>query len=166
MVGAYRERYDLHASSGILYNHESARRPSRFVTRKVTRAAAAISLGQAHELRLGDLDATRDWCFAGDVAEAVWLMLQQNVGDDYVIASGVARTVRDLVATAFACVDLDPDEHVVVDPAFVRPSEPVVRLGDPAKARGALGWEARTSFEDMVGEMVEADLNRLAAAGR
>ncbi len=166
MVGAYRERYGLHASSGILYNHESARRPPRFVTRKVTRAAAAISLGQASELRLGDLDAIRDWSFAGDVAEAMWLMLQQPAGDDYVIASGVARTVRELVATAFECVGLDPDEHVVVDSALVRPREWVPRVGDPAKAGTQLGWIARTSFEEMIAAMVDADLGYLAGARR
>jgi len=163
MVGTYRERYGLHASSGILYNHESPRRPPEFVTRKVTRAAAAISLGQASELRLGNLDATRDWCFAGDVAEAMWLMLQREAGDDYVIASGVARTVRDLVETAFAAVGLDPERHVVVDPAFVRPPEPVARLGDASKARDELGWKASTPFEEMVAAMVEADLRELRA---
>lgn len=161
MVGTFRERYGLHASSGILYNHESPRRPPEFVTRKVTRAAAAIRLGKASELRLGNLDATRDWCFAGDVAEAMWLMLQQGAGDDYVIASGVANTVRDLVETAFACAGLNPDEHVVVDPAFVRPEDPVPRLGDPSKAATQLEWTARTSFAEMVETMVEADLRDL-----
>lgn len=160
-VGAYRERYGLHANSGILYNHESPRRPPSFITRKVTRAAAAISLGQASELRLGNLDATRDWCFAGDVAEAMWLVLQEETGDDYIIASGVAHTVRDLVETAFACVGVDPDEQVVVDPAFVRPADPVPRLGDPSKAAAQLGWTAQTSFADMVEAMVEADLQDL-----
>src|SRR3954469_2912894 len=123
----------MHASSGILYNHESPRRPPEFVTRKVTRAAAAIKLGLAKELRLGDLDATRDWSYAGDVAEAMWLMLQQECGDDYVVCSGVSRTVRELVETAFAFVDLDPEPYVVVDPEFVRPPDPVPLVGNPAK---------------------------------
>lgn len=161
LVGTYRERYGLHASSGILYNHESPRRPPRFVTRKVTRAAAAISLGRERELRLGDLDATRDWCFAGDVAEAMWLMLQAGAGGDYVVASGAGRTVRELVEAAFACVGLDPDDHVAIDPAFVRSVEAVPRLGDPSKAREQLGWVARTSFEEMIAAMVAADLRQL-----
>ena len=134
MVSTYRERYGMHASSGILYNHESPRRPPEFVTRKVTRTAAAIKLGLADELRLGDLDATRDWSYAGDVAEAMWLMLQQEAGDDYVVCSGVSRTVRELVDTAFGFVDLDPEPYVVVDPEFVRPPDPVPLVGNPAKA--------------------------------
>jgi GDPmannose 4,6-dehydratase len=166
MVASYRERYGMHASSGILFNHESPRRPAEFVTRKVTRAAAAIKLGLADELRLGDLEATRDWSYAGDVVEAMWLMLQQEQGDDYVIASGVSRTVGDLVRTAFACVGVDPEPYVVVDPAFVRPPDPVPLLGDPAKAREQLGWTPKTSFEDMIGLMVEADLAALAAERR
>src|SRR5215217_1118241 len=112
MLAAYRERYGMHLSSGIAYNHESPRRPPEFVTRKVTRAAAAVKLGLATELRLGDLEATRDWSYAGDVAEAMWLMLQQECGDDYVVCSGVSRTVRELVDTAFGFVDLDPDHYV------------------------------------------------------
>src|SRR3954454_8588588 len=125
MAAAYRERYALHASSGILYNHESPRRPPEFVSRKITRTAAAIKLGREQELRLGDLDATRDWSYAGDVVEAMWLMLQQDHGDDYVVCSGVSRTVRELVDTAFAVVDVDPAPYVVVDPDFVRPRDPV-----------------------------------------
>jgi GDPmannose 4,6-dehydratase len=162
MVATYRERYGMHASSGILYNHESPRRPPEFVTRKVTRTAAAIKLGQADELRLGDLDARRDWSYAGDVAEAMWLMLQQDEGDDYVVCSGVSRTVREFVETAFGIVDLDPEPYLVVDPDIVRPPDPVPLVGDPAKARARLGWAPRTSFEDLVRTMVESDLELLS----
>ena len=161
MVSTYRESYGLHASSGILYNHESPRRPSEFVSRKITRGAAAIKLGRQHELRLGDLEATRDWSFAGDVVEAMWLMLQQERGDDYVVSSGVSRTVRDMVRTAFEHVGLDYEPHVVVDPEFVRPADPVPLLGDPSKARAQLGWQPHTPFEEMIGMMVEADLEQL-----
>jgi GDPmannose 4,6-dehydratase len=166
MVSTYRERYGLHASSGILYNHESPRRPAEFVSRKVTRTAAAIKLGLAEQLHLGDLDARRDWSFAGDVAEAMWLMLQQETGDDYVVCSGVSRTVRELVASAFAVVDLAPDSHVVVDPEFVRPSDPVSLVGDPSKAKRQLGWEPRTSFEELIRMMVEHDLQELSEGAR
>ena len=162
MVASYRERYGLHASSGILYNHESPRRPLDFVTRKVTHTAAAISLDLADELRLGDLDATRDWSFAGDCVEAMWLMLQQDEADDYVVASGVSHSVRDLVACAFQCVDLDWEPYVKVDPAFVRPHDPVPLVGDSTKARTRLGWEPKVSFEDLVASMVEADRRLLA----
>jgi GDPmannose 4,6-dehydratase len=161
MVASYREHYGLHASSGILYNHESPRRAVDFVTRKITRAAAAISLGQADELRLGNLDATRDWSFAGDVAEAMWLMLQQESGDDYVVCSGVSRTVRELVETAFGFAGIEVDERVVVDPQFVRPLDRVPLVGSADRAREKLGWVPRTSFEDMIGAMVEADLREL-----
>ena len=161
MVSTYRERYGMHASSGILFNHESPRRPPEFVTRKVTRTAAAISLGQADELRLGNLDATRDWSYAGDVAEAMWLMLQQDTGDDYVVCSGVSRTVRELVETAFGFAGIEVDDHVVTDPEFVRPPDPVPLVGNPAKAKERLGWAARTSFEEMIEAMVEADLREL-----
>ena len=163
MVASYRERYGLHASSGILFNHESPRRTTEFVTRKVTRAAAAIKLGHERELRLGDLSATRDWGFAGDFAEAMWLMLQQNEGDDYVVCTGVSRTVEELVRVAFGHVELDADDHVVVDPAFVRPPDPVALVGDPTKAHENLGWRPTTSFEDMIGAMVDADLRALEA---
>jgi GDPmannose 4,6-dehydratase len=163
MVSTYRERYGMHASSGILYNHESPRRPPEFVSRKITRTAAAIKLGLAEELHLGDLEARRDWSFAGDVALAMWLMLQQEAGDDYVVCSGVSRTVRELVETAFAVVDLDPDAYVVVDPEFVRASDPVSLVGDPSKARTKLGWEPRTSFDELIRMMVEHDLQDLAA---
>jgi len=161
MVSSYRERYGMHASSGILYNHESPRRPAEFVTRKVTRTAAMIKLGLADELRLGDLSATRDWAHARDVVEAMWLMLQQHEGGDYVVCTGVSRAVRELVDAAFAVVDLDPQQYVTVDPAFVRPPDPVALVGDPSKAKRELGWKPRTSFEDMVREMVEADLASL-----
>ncbi len=165
MVASYRDRYGMHASSGILYNHESPRRPPEFVSRKVTRGAAAIKLGLATELRLGDLQARRDWSFAGDVAEAMWLMLQQEGGDDYVVCSGVSRTVSELVATAFAVVDLDPAEHVVSDPELVRAPDPVSLVGDPSKARQQLGWAPRTSFEELIRMMVEHDLRDLHGAG-
>jgi GDPmannose 4,6-dehydratase len=162
MVSTYRERYGMHASSGILFNHESPRRPPEFVTRKVTRTAAAIKLGLADELRLGDLEATRDWSYAGDVAEAMWLMLQQDRGDDYVVCSGVSRTVRELVDVAFGLVDVDPEPYVVVDPEFVRPRDPVPLVGDSSKARRQLGWEPRTTFEEMIEMMVEHDLRELS----
>jgi GDPmannose 4,6-dehydratase len=161
MVSSYRERYGLHASSGITYNHESTRRPVEFVTRKVTRTAAAIKLGLENELVLGDLGATRDWGYAGDYVRAMWLSLQRDDGDDYVIATGESRTVRELVETAFACVGLDPDEHVRVDEALVRPPDPVPLVGNPAKAESQLGWRRETSFEDMIAMMVEADLELL-----
>jgi GDPmannose 4,6-dehydratase len=161
MVGAYRARYGLHASSGIAYNHESPRRPPEFVTRKITRGAAAIKLGLAPGLELGDLTATRDWGHSRDFVEAMWLMLQQDAGDDYVVATGVSRTVRDLVETAFACVELDPDEYVSVDPALVRPAERVPLVGDASKARERLGWAPQTGFEDLIAEMVENDLRLL-----
>jgi GDPmannose 4,6-dehydratase len=161
MIASYRERYGMHATSGIVFNHESPRRPPEFVTRKVTRAAAAIKLGRQRELRLGDLSATRDWGHARDYVEAMWLALQQPQADDYVIATGVSRSVGDLAASAFDAVGLDWEEHVVVDPDFVRPPDPVPLVGDPSKARAQLGWECRTSFEAMIGEMVEADLAAL-----
>ena len=161
MVAAYRDQYGLHASSGILYNHESPRRGPQFVTRKITRGAAAISLGLQDELRLGNLEATRDWSFAGDVAEAMWLMLQQDDGGDYVVCSGVSRTVRELVEVAFGLLDLDVERHVVVDPAFVRPLDPVPLVGDPSKARDQLGWRPRTDFDSMIAAMVESDLREL-----
>jgi GDPmannose 4,6-dehydratase len=162
MVAAYREQYGMRASSGILFNHESPRRAVEFVTRKVTRTAAEIKLGRASELRLGDLDAVRDWTYAGDVVEAMWLMLQQPAGDDYVVSSGVARTVRELVETAFGCVGLDPDPYIVVDPSLVRRPDPVALVGDPSRARSRLGWQPSTSFEDMIAMMVDADLRELS----
>jgi GDPmannose 4,6-dehydratase len=164
MLAAYRERYGMHLSSGIAYNHESPRRPTEFVTRKVTRAAAAIKLGLQDELRVGDLSATRDWGHAADFVEAMWLMLQQDEGDDYVIATGRSRSVGELIDVAFAHVGIASDDHVVVDPEFVRPHDPVRLVGDPSKARAKLGWAPRISFEDMIGEMVEYDLALLSAS--
>jgi len=157
-----RERDGLHVSSGITYNHESPRRPERFVSRKVTRAAAAISLGLEQELVLGNLDAVRDWCFAGDVMRGARAMVRHAEPGDYVLASGVGHTVRELVDAAFACVDLDAEQYVRVDPALVRPAEEVPLVGDPSRAHDVLGWEAETPFEQMIGEMVEADLRELA----
>ena len=149
------------ACSGLTYNHESPRRPEQFVTRKVTRGAAAIKLGLERELVLGDLDAVRDWSHAADVVRAAWLALQADEPGDYVIASGVGRTVRDFVAAAFAAVELDWEGHVRVDPAFVRAPEPVALVGDPTRARERLGWAPERSFEDLVAEMVAADLAAL-----
>jgi len=163
MVATYRARYGLHASSGILYNHESPRRPAEFVTRKVTRGAAAIKLGLQSELRLGNLDAQRDWSFAGDFVEAMWLMLQQDTGSDYVVASGVGRSVRELTQVAFGHVGLQPEDYVVVDPQFVRPLDPVSLVGDATRAHNELGWNPRTSFAEMIGMMVEQDLAELRA---
>jgi GDPmannose 4,6-dehydratase len=163
MLAAYRERYGMHLSSGIAYNHESPRRPPEFVTRKVTRAEAAIKLGLQDELRVGDLSATRDWGYAPDFVEAMWMMLQQEEGDDYVIATGQSRSVGELIETAFAHVGLTPGDHVVVDPEFVRPHDPVPLVGDPSKAHAKLGWAPRTPFADMIGAMVEADLALLSA---
>jgi GDPmannose 4,6-dehydratase len=166
MVSSYRERYGMHLCSGIAFNHESPRRPPEFVTRRITRGAAAIKLGLQDELRLGDLAATRDWGFAGDFAEAMWLMLQSDRGDDFVIATGVSRRVGELAAPAFAHVGLEAEDHIVVDPELVRPPESVRLVGDPSKAREQLGWQPRTSFAEMIGTMVEADLAELQAAQR
>ena len=164
MIASYRERYELYAASGIAFNHESPRRPVEFVSRKVTRAAAAIKLGLQSELVLGDLDATRDWGYAPDYVEAMWRMLNQDAPDDYVLATGISRTVRDLVDAAFGCVELDPAEFVRVDESLVRPGEPVPLVGDPSKAESALGWKRDMLFEDMIAEMVQADLERLSEA--
>jgi GDPmannose 4,6-dehydratase len=159
----YRESYDLFACSGILFNHESPRRGREFVTRKVTDGVARIKLGLARELRLGNLDARRDWGFAGDYVEAMWRMLQQPAPDDYVIATGEAHTVRDLVEIAFASVGLDWREHVVEDPALLRPAEVEQLIGDASKARRVLGWVPRVPFRQLVETMVRADLERLRA---
>jgi GDPmannose 4,6-dehydratase len=158
IVGALRERFGLFACSGITYNHESPRRPEQFLSRKVARGAAAIKLGLERELVLGDLDAVRDWSHASDVVEAAWLALQASAPDDYVIASGVGRPVRDFVAAAFAAVDLDWERHVRRDPSLVRAPEPIALVGDPSRARERLGWQPDRSFEALVAEMVEADL--------
>jgi GDPmannose 4,6-dehydratase len=161
LLGALRAHDGLHASSGIAYNHESERRPERFVTRKITRAAAAISLGLQQELTLGSLEAVRDWSFAGDIVEAAWLMLQQARPEDYVLASGTPHTVADLARTAFACADLDWERYVRVDPALVRRTEGTANVGDPSKARERLDWRPRVDFEQLVRRMVDADLRAL-----
>jgi GDPmannose 4,6-dehydratase len=163
LVGAMRARDGLHASSGILFNHESERRPERFVTRRITRGAAAISLGLAGELSLGSLDAVRDWSFAGDVMHGAWLMLQREQPRDYVLSSGVGRTVADFARTAFACVDLDWERYVSVDAALVRAPEGTRSVGDPSRARSELGWEPAVGFEELVARMVECDRRSLGA---
>lgn len=160
MTVNYRESFGLHASSGILFNHESPLRGIEFVTRKVTDGAARIKLGMATELPMGNLDAKRDWGHARDYVRAMWLMLQQDQADDYVVATGRTVTVRDMCRIAFGHLGLDYEAHVKVDPAFLRPAEVDVLLGDPAKAKAKLGWEATTSLEEMIVEMVEADLAR------
>ena len=157
----YRESFNLHASSGILFNHESPLRGIEFVTRKVTDAVARIKLGKQKELRLGNIDAKRDWGFAGDYVEAMWLMLQQDVADDYVVATGLTTTVRDMCRIAFAHVGLKHEDHVVIDPKFYRPAEVEVLLGNPAKARAKLGWVAKTDLEALITMMVDADLTRV-----
>lgn len=158
----YRESYGLYGVSGILFNHESPRRGIEFVTRKVTDGAARIKLGRARELHLGNLDAKRDWGFAGDYVDAMWRMLQQPAPEDYVVGTGIAHSVRDLVEIAFAHVGLDWRAHVVIDPRFLRPAEVDVLLADPTKARTRLGWTPTVSFEQLVRSMVDADLERLA----
>jgi GDPmannose 4,6-dehydratase len=159
----YRESYGLYAVSGLLFNHESPRRGIEFVTRKVSDGAARIKLGLASELRLGNLDAKRDWGFAGDYVDAMWRMLQQPTPQDYVVGTGVAHSVRELVEIAFDRVGLDWRKHVVVDPRFLRPAEVDLLLADPSKARTDLGWTPEVSFERLVRMMVDADLGRLAA---
>jgi len=159
----YRESHGLHASSGILFNHESPLRGIEFVTRKVSHAAASIKLGLQKELRLGNIDAKRDWGFAGDYVEAMWLMLQQDKADDYVIATGTTTTVRDMCEIAFAHVGLKAQDHVVVDERYFRPAEVDVLLGNPAKAKAELGWEPKTSLAQLIAMMVEADLRRIGA---
>jgi GDPmannose 4,6-dehydratase len=158
LVGLLRAHDGLHASSGIVFNHESERRPERFVTRRITRAAAAISLGLQQELTLGDLDAVRDWSFAGDIVHGAWLMLQQERADDYVLASGISHTVADFARAAFACVGLDAERHLRVDLALVRPAEATPNVGDPSKARACLGWTPQVDFGQLVERMVQADL--------
>jgi GDPmannose 4,6-dehydratase len=157
----YRESFKLHASSGILFNHESPLRGIEFVTRKVTDAAARIKLGKQKELRLGNIDAKRDWGFAGDYVEAMWLMLQQQQPDDYVVATGITTTVRDMCQLAFEHVGLNYLDHVVIDPQFFRPAEVDVLLGNPDKAKAKLGWQAKTSLAQLIEMMVEADLRRV-----
>jgi GDPmannose 4,6-dehydratase len=158
----YRESYDLFAVSGILFNHESPRRGLEFVTRKVTDGVARIKLGLADSLSLGNLDAHRDWGFAGDYVRAMWLMLQQERPDDYVIATGISHSVRDLVQIAFDRVGLDWQKHVRLDPKLLRPAEVDHLIGDASKARRVLGWDPRVDFKALVEMMVDADLERLS----
>jgi GDPmannose 4,6-dehydratase len=160
-VGALRAHDGLYACSGILYNHESERRPERFVTRKITRGAAAVKLGLAQEVLLGDLEAVRDWSFAGDVMRGAWLILQQERPDDYILASGVPHTVREFAQLAFACLDLDAERHLRVASELVRSPEQTPRVGDSGKARERLGWTAEVGFEQLVERMVRADLQAL-----
>lgn len=162
MTVNYRESFDMYACSGILFNHESPLRGLEFVTRKVTDGVARIKKGMETELRLGNIDAKRDWWHARDYVKAMWLMLQQDQADDYVIATGRTTTVRDMCRIAFDYAGLNMEEHLVIDPAFFRPAEVDILLGDASKARAQLGWEAETSLEDMIKEMVEADLERLS----
>jgi len=159
----YRESYDLFAVSGMLFNHESPRRGLEFVTRKVTDGVARIKLGLTDPLMLGNLDAQRDWGFAGDYVEAMWMMLQQPHADDYVIATGISHSVRELVETAFAHVGLDWNRHVKLDPKLIRPAEVEHLIGDNTKARQALGWQPTVSFTGLVKMMVDADLARVAS---
>lgn len=161
MTVRYRQQYNLYAAAGILYNHESPRRGPDFVTRKITRYAAQIKLGLANQLPLGDLNARRDWGFAGDYVEAMWLMLQQERPDDYVIGTGVTHSVREFCELAFACLDLDYRDYVVQDSSFIRPPETAQLVADVSKAQRELGWQPKKSFEDLVHTMVEADLQRL-----
>ena len=159
----YRESYGLHAVSGILFNHESPRRGLEFVTRKISDGVARIKLGLSDELRLGNLEAKRDRGIAGYYVEAMWLMLQQDEAEDFVIATGEPHSVQECVEAAFEHVGLDPARHVVVDPEFLRPAEVDHLVGDASKAREKLGWEPRVSFRELVAMMVDADLERLAA---
>jgi len=154
----YRESYGLHASCGILFNHESPRRGETFVTRKITRAAARIKLGMQEKLHLGNLDAKRDWGFAGDYVEAMWMMLQQQQADDYVVATNELHTVREFCELTFARLDLDYRDFVEVDPRYFRPAEVDLLLGDATKARTTLGWTPRVSFQELVEMMVDGDL--------
>jgi GDPmannose 4,6-dehydratase len=158
----YRESYNMFASNGILFNHESPLRGLEFVTRKVSDAVARIKLGKQKELRLGNIDAKRDWGYAGDYVEAMWLMLQQDAPDDYVIATGKTTTVRDMCKIAFAHVGLNYEDYVIIDPKFYRPAEVDVLLGNPAKAQAKLGWKPRTSLEELITKMVDADMIRAA----
>ncbi len=164
MTVNYRESYGLHASSGILFNHESPRRGLEFVTRKVTFSVAAIKLGLQEKVKLGNLDAQRDWGFAGDYVKAMWLMLQQDDPDDFVIANGRTHSVRDLCRVAFGHLGLDWEDHVEVDQAHFRPAEVDLLIGDPAKATKSLGWSPEVGFEELITMMVDADLAALQAS--
>ena len=161
MAVNYREAHGLHASNGILFNHESARRGETFVTRKITRAVARIKAGMQDKLYLGNLDSKRDWGYAPEYVEAMWLMLQQDESDDYVIATGEAHTVREFCEQAFDRLGLDWEKHVEIDPRYYRPAEVDYLLGDPSKAREKLGWEPKTSFRDLVALMVDEDVKLL-----
>jgi GDPmannose 4,6-dehydratase len=161
----YRESYGMFACSGILFNHESPRRGLEFVTRKITHHVAKIKCGEAKELRLGNLNSKRDWGFAGDYVKAMWLMLQQDKPDDFVVGTGETHTVQEFVEIAFGHVGLDWQKYVVIDPKFVRPAEVDLLLADPGKAKRALGWEPTVSFEGLVKMMVDSDL-ALVRAGR
>ena len=162
MTVNHRESFGLHASSGILFNHESPLRGIEFVTRKVTDAAARIKQGKQKALKLGNIDAKRDWGFAGDFVEAMWLMLQQPEGDDFVVATGRTTTVREMCGIAFRQLGLNYEDHVSIDPQLFRPAEVEVLLGNPAKAKEKLGWSATTRLEDLIAMMVEADMRRVA----
>ncbi|MDQ6745790.1 MAG: GDP-mannose 4,6-dehydratase [Actinomycetota bacterium] len=162
----YRESYGLHAACGVLFNHESERRGLEFVTRKITWHAAAIKLGLLDKVTLGNLDAQRDWGYAPDYVEAMWRMLQHDEPDDFVIATGVAHSVRDCLELAFDHVGLQVDDHVELDPAFTRPAEVDQLIGDASKATRVLGWQPQTDFEQMIRKMVEADLKLLGGGGR
>jgi GDPmannose 4,6-dehydratase len=164
LVGAMRAHDGLHASSGITFNHESERRPERFVTRRISRAAAAISLGLQEQLTLGSLEAVRDWSFAGDVMHGAWQMLQQDRPDDYILASGVPHTVAEFATRAFACVGLDAERYLRVDDSLVRAAEHTRSVGDPTKARERFGWQPLVSFDALVERMVQADVRSLQAA--
>lgn len=157
----YRESYNMFTSSGILFNHESPRRGLEFVTRKVTNAVASIKYGLMNELRMGNLDSKRDWGFAGDYVKAMWLMLQQDTPDDFVIATGETHTIRELLEEAFGYVGLNYEDYVVIDPRFVRPAEVDLLLGDPSKAYEKLGWKPEVNFKQLVQMMVESDLDKI-----
>jgi GDPmannose 4,6-dehydratase len=161
----YRESYGMYCVSGILFNHESPRRGLEFVTRKVTDGVARIVAGKARELRMGNLDARRDWGFAGDYVRAMWLMLQQDTPDDYVICTGETHSVEELVSLTFKLANLDWEKHVVIDPRFVRPAEVDLLIGDPAKARRQLGWEPKVTFRQMIAMMLDADLKAHGVTG-
>jgi len=160
----YRESYDLYCCSGILFNHESPRRGFEFVSRKVSDGVARIKAGKLDSLKMGNLDARRDWGFAGDYVEAMWMMLQQDAPRDYVVATGVSRSVRDLLEAAFAAADLDWREHVESDPALIRPAEVDTLVGDPSRAEAELGWQPKVSFEQLMELMVKSDLARHGVA--
>ncbi len=157
----YRESYDIYGCSGILFNHESPRRGLEFVTRKVTDAAVRIKLGMQKELRMGNLDSKRDWGFAGDYVKAMWMMLQQDTPDDYVIATGETHSIKELLEVAFGALDMKYEDYVVIDPRFVRPAEVDLLLGSPEKAKRQMGWEPTVTFESLIHMMVEADMKRI-----